>query len=102
MNVSYFQIQLQTISKDDCMDILHTIDPNTPILQDLEGGNMKGPLYLCVLATEHVAHFIRNPAIVCLTEPRQIVIDETLYRSHMFVEWHTDSPPSLVTELYKN
>jgi hypothetical protein len=51
MRVAELQIQLKRSDKS-AAEIVREIDPSAPMPSPLEGGDMRGPLYLCILKEE--------------------------------------------------
>ena len=95
MKAAYLQVQLQTINEEELMSILRSIDANAPIPQALEGGNMKGVLYLCIIDETKLLSFISNPKIVCYTEPRPTIVENALYRPDYYVKWNFAVDPTV-------
>lgn len=95
MKTAYLQIQLQSVSKEEFMSVLRSIDANAPAPQALEGGDGNGILYLCILDETHLREFISHPKIFCYTEPRPTVVDDALYRPDYYVKWRFGEAPTV-------
>lgn len=99
LRVVELQIQVKT-SGFSVKDLLHKIDPSAPIPQPLEGGNMEGPLYQCVLRLEKMDRLQRY----CEENFKDIKIysgclsfdlEESLYRPDFYVQWQMGSVPTV-------
>jgi hypothetical protein len=106
MKVYEFNLQLarnviSQLTELELINILHSIDKNTPIPQALEGGNGNGPLYLCVLDIEKMEELRKyckenSHLILYTTYPSMFDLDETKYHSDYHVEWEFAKNPSVV------
>jgi hypothetical protein len=94
-----FQLQLKT-SNYTAKELIHQVDPSAPIPQAVEGGDMNGPLYQCLLREE------KQDALLTLCEAqsqhvklysKSVVFDleKSLYRPDWYVHWQLGTPPTV-------
>lgn len=99
IRVVEFQIQLKT-SGFSVKDLLHKIDPSAPIPQPLEGGNMEGPLYQCILRLEKMDRLQRycednHKDIKIYSGCLSFDLEESLYRPDGYVQWEMGKSPTV-------
>lgn len=93
-----FQLQVKS-SKSTAKEIIQHIDPSAPIPQALEGGDMQGPLYQCILRLSKVDAFQNyckdNTDIKIYTGFTSFDLEESLYRPEMYVQWEVGKLPTI-------
>ena len=76
---------------------IQSIDNRAPIPQALEGGDMHGPLFQCILDADKLDNLneycLKNPNFSVYTRFYTFEIDETKYRPDYFVHWRFGDNP---------
>ena len=94
MRVAEIQIQLKTNQKT-AKELTHAIDPSAPVPSPLEGGNMEGPLYLCILK-EDVFKFLQKfkdqnkENFILSSGPHYFETDAKHYSPEWTCQWSID------------
>ena len=103
MKAFSFQLQIQKSTRT-AEELIHDLDPRAPIPAPLEGGNMKGPLYECVIDAskqETVMKFWKEGGeALVYTFLYEIEIDESTYRPDYYVHWNFGNPTTVSVEKY--
>lgn len=110
--VIYFQLQVASEFHDqvDPTKFLRDIDPRCPIVQALEGGNGKGPLYQCILDKTKRAEMLektKDNKMIYINGRKfeeyqlgihdgEVHVDD--YRPDYYVHWNFGDDPSLSPE----
>lgn len=93
-----YEFQVQTGDEEAMVKALRAVDSQAPIPQPLEGGNMKGPLYQIIIATETIHAFVKKledeKIAHVYTEPNLYELEDSLYSSHSYVEWQFCAHPT--------
>lgn len=100
LKVMEFQIQLKT-SKQSAEELLHQIDPGAPIPQALEGGDMQGPLYQCILDIKKLLllkGLVEDGLLLLYTRPTPLEVEEAKYRPDYYVQWQIGAPPIITSQ----
>jgi len=101
LRVVEFQLQLKT-SRSTAKEILQTIDSSAPIPQALEGGDLQGPLYQCLVREEKIhslqAYCESTNLCTMYTDPHIISLSRALYRSDYFVSWNLGGSPTVSSQ----
>ena len=95
-----FQIQLKT-STYTAKELIHQIDPAAPIPQLLEGGDMQGPLYQCILDIKKLLllkGLVEDGLLLLYTRPNPLDIDEAKYRPDLYVQWQMGEAPTITSQ----
>jgi hypothetical protein len=90
MHVVAFQIQMKN-SSVSAKEFLQQIDSSAPIPHPLEGGDGKGPLYLCLLDVQKLVALktcIEERGFLFYTQPIPMKLDESHYRR----DWYVPEP----------
>lgn len=99
IRVVEFQLQLKT-SDFTAKELLHKLDPSAPIPQPLEGGDMNGPLYQCILAYEKLETFLHYceenlTKFKLYSGPTSFDLEERLYKANGYVQWQMGTHPTV-------
>lgn len=97
MKAVEFQIQMKT-SRLSAKELLQQVDPAAPIPQALEGGDMQGPLYQCILDASKIFLLkdrVEEGECILYTRPIQMYIEESKYRPDWYVQWRMGSSPEV-------
>ncbi len=100
MKVVQFTIQLK--GDVNAENILWKADLSAPIPQGLEGGDYKGPLYLCVLDANKYSELIdtKSENFIIYRKPIEFTIDPNLYRPNNYVSWELNGNPSISSKRF--
>lgn len=104
MRVAELQIQLK--GRKSAEEIIHEIDPSAPLPSPLEGGNMKGPLYLCILKEEVFKQLERfkekhKETFIVYSGPHYFDMEAKNYSPEWTCQWSMDGYATL-TKTVKN
>ncbi len=99
----YLQLQLKgKLSAEECM---WKIDPSAPVPCPLEGGDMKGPLYLCILDAKRVSCLndtMWHQMFIVYREPVEFWMKDMYYKPTVHVRWQMNKIPGVSVSRYSN
>jgi hypothetical protein len=105
MRVAEIQIQLKRGGKT-AEEMIHAIDSSAPVPSPLEGGNMEGPLYLCILK-EDILRFLKyfkkenEDDFIVYSGPHFFDLKDECYSPAWTCQWSMDGYAT-VTKTVKN
>ncbi len=95
-----FQLQISD-GRLEARDVIHSVDARAPIPTALEGGDGKGPLWLCILDENKVDSLMESLVLNTVRIYDRIVmiqeeIEDSLYKPTNLVQWRLGKDPEIV------